>query len=89
MGGRIRNVFSVRKREIKSVLKQQTRKPCCVGRNFKEEGQERGRNSEQDVRSTTQEVENRDHFSISNFKLKTEIKLRITTSLLKKVGNLK
>ena len=89
MGGRIRNVFSVRKREIKSVLKQQTRKPCCVGRNFKEEGQERGQNSEQDVRSTTQEVENRDHFSISNFKLKTEIKLRITTSLLKKVGNLK
>ena len=71
MGGRIRKVFSVRKREIKSVLKQQTRKPCCVGRNFKEEGQERGRNSEQDVRSTTQEVENRDHFSISNSKLKT------------------
>ena len=63
MGGEIENLFSVRKREIKSVFKQQTPKRSASQGNFKEEEQERGQRTRCQVnnlhvRSSQEEVEN-------------------------------
>ena len=49
-GGKIENVFSVRKaEEIKSVFKQQTPKRSASQGNFKEEEQERGQRTRRQV----------------------------------------